>query len=158
MTLGKTTKQSGVKKSIDKTQDFHPKKEKHTFEEAGKEFRRDQASSSKARLELREYGMPLAFDYSASPREGKAVSKLMEFLCTCINLIRDKRVVQELQNLIKQYELEKIYPLLNKSVHQISKKRRKNKELHLNAQIGRYDIDYVVLDLGSEVNVMKKKT
>jgi hypothetical protein len=28
----------------------------------------------------------------------------------------------------------------------------------LNAQIGEYDIDYVVLDLGSEVNVMTKKT
>jgi hypothetical protein len=28
----------------------------------------------------------------------------------------------------------------------------------LKAQIGEYDIDYVVLDLGSEVNVMMKKT
>jgi hypothetical protein len=43
-------------------------------------------------------------------------------------------------------------------VHQIGKRRRTNKELHLSAQIGEYDIDYVVLDLGSEVNVMKKKT
>jgi hypothetical protein len=34
----------------------------------------------------------------------------------------------------------------------------KNKELHLNAQIGKYEIDYVVLDLGSEVNVMTKQT
>jgi hypothetical protein len=42
-------------------------------------------------------------------------------------------------------------------VHQIGK-RRKNKELNLNAQIGEYEIDYVVLDLGSEVNVMTKQT
>jgi hypothetical protein len=42
-------------------------------------------------------------------------------------------------------------------VHQIGKRRRKNKELHLNAQIGEYDKDYVVLDLGSEVNVMMKQ-
>jgi hypothetical protein len=47
---------------------------------------------------------------------------------------------------------------VNREVHQIAKKRRKNKELHLNAQIGEYDIDYVVLDLGSEVNVMTKQT
>jgi hypothetical protein len=47
---------------------------------------------------------------------------------------------------------------LNREVHKISKKRRTNKELHLNAQIGEYDIDYVVLDLGLEVNVMTKKT
>jgi hypothetical protein len=43
-------------------------------------------------------------------------------------------------------------------VHQIGKRRRTNKELHLNSQIGEYDIDYVVLDLGLEVNVMTKKT
>jgi hypothetical protein len=30
--------------------------------------------------------------------------------------------------------------------------------MHLNAQIGEYDIDYVVLDLGSEVNVRMKQT
>jgi hypothetical protein len=43
-------------------------------------------------------------------------------------------------------------------VKQIGKKRRTNKELHLNAPIGEYDIDYVVLDLGSEVNIMMKQT
>jgi hypothetical protein len=82
----------------------------------------------------------------------------MEFLCTCINLIKDESVVQELQNLIRQYELEKVDPLLNRVVHQVSKKRRKNKKLHMNAQIIEYDIDYMVLNLGSEVNVMMKQT
>jgi hypothetical protein len=47
---------------------------------------------------------------------------------------------------------------LNKALHKLSKKRKENKEIHLNAQIGDYDIDYVVLDLGSEVNVMTKQT
>jgi hypothetical protein len=102
--------------------------------------------------------MPQAFDPSASPTEGKEVRKLMEFLHTCVKLIQDKGIVQELQDLIKQYELGKIDPLLNRAVHQIGKRRRTNKELHLNAQIGEYEIDYVVLDLGSEVNVMKKQT
>jgi hypothetical protein len=73
-------------------------------------------------------------------------------------LIQGESIVQELQNLIRQYELGKIHPLVNREVHQIAKKRRKNKELHFNAQIGEYDIGYVVLDLGSEVNVMTKKT
>jgi hypothetical protein len=82
----------------------------------------------------------------------------MEFLCTCVKFIQDKCTVQEIQNSIRQYELGKIDPLLNREVHQTGKKRRTNKELHLNAQIGEYDIDYVVLDLGSEVNVMTKKT
>jgi hypothetical protein len=100
--------------------------------------------------------MPQAFDQSASPTEGKEVSKLTEFFC--VKLIQDKSIVQELQYLIKQYKLGKIESLLNRLVHQIGKRRRTNKELHLNAQIGEYDIDYVVLDLGSEVNVMTKQT
>jgi hypothetical protein len=80
----------------------------------------------------------------------------MELLCPCINLIKEESIVEDLLNVIRQYDLGKVYPPLNKAVHQLSKKRRTNKELHLNAQIGEYDIDYVLLDLGSEVNVMKK--
>jgi hypothetical protein len=102
--------------------------------------------------------MPPIFNQSASPREGKEVSKLMEFLYTCIKLIQDENTGRELKNLIKKYELGKIDPLLNRTVHQIGKRKRTNKELHLNAQIGEYDIDYVVLDLGLEVNVMTKQT
>jgi hypothetical protein len=60
----------------------------------------------------------------------------MEFIYTCIKLIQDERIAQVLQKLIKRYELGKIDPLLNREVHQIAKKRRTNKELHLIAQIG----------------------
>jgi predicted metal-dependent enzyme (double-stranded beta helix superfamily) len=102
--------------------------------------------------------MPQSFDWSASLREGKEVSKLMEFLYTCVKLIQDESAIQEIQNLIRHYELGKTDPLLNRAVHKIAKKRRTNKELHLNSQIGEYDIDYVVLDLGSKFNVMTKKT
>jgi hypothetical protein len=80
----------------------------------------------------------------------------MDLLCACINFINDERAMQELQHLIKQYAIGGVDPMLNKVVHQISRKTRKNKELHLNAQIGDYDIDYVVLNLGLEVNVMTK--
>jgi hypothetical protein len=45
--------------------------------------------------------MPLAFDQSALPGEGKGVINLMEFLHTCINLVQDESIVHELQNLIR---------------------------------------------------------
>jgi hypothetical protein len=61
------------------------------FEEVRREFGREHASSSKTQIEVRECGMPLAFYQSALPREGKVVSKLMDFLYTCINLIKDER-------------------------------------------------------------------
>jgi hypothetical protein len=102
--------------------------------------------------------MPPAFDPSALSRKGKEVSKLMDFLYTCINLIKDEKFVQELQHLVRQYEIGRIDPLLSRAVNQVSRKRRTNKKLHLSAHIGDYDVDYVVLDLGSEVNVMMKQT
>jgi hypothetical protein len=114
-------------KAIEKTPMFDAKKEIHIFEEARKEFKGDQGSLSKREPEIKEYGMPQAFDPSASPIEGKEVRKIMEFFHTCVKLIQDKCVVQELQDLIKQYELRKIDPLLNRAVHQIGKRRRKNK-------------------------------
>ena len=52
---------------------------------------------------------------------------LINFLYTCLKLIQDEKDVQELHNLIRQYELGKVDPLLNREVHQIGKKRRKNK-------------------------------
>jgi len=70
----------------------------------------------------------------------------MDLLYTCINLINDERDVKELQHLIRQYDIGRVDPMVNKEVHQLSRKRRTNKELHLNAYIGYYDMD-VVLDL-----------
>jgi hypothetical protein len=48
-----------------------PRKEKKMFEEEKREFGRDQDSSSKTQLEVRECGIPLAFDQSAATGEGK---------------------------------------------------------------------------------------
>jgi hypothetical protein len=41
VTPGKTTEQSGVRKAAEKTREFDPKREKHTFVEARKYFGRD---------------------------------------------------------------------------------------------------------------------
>jgi hypothetical protein len=76
------------------------RKEKKIFEEARREFGGDQVSSSKAKLKVRECGMPLEFDQSASPGEGKEVSKLVSFLYMFIELIKDERSIQELQHLV----------------------------------------------------------
>jgi hypothetical protein len=57
LNLGKTTEDSGVRKAAEKTQNFDAKKERQVFEEAIKEFKGDQGSSSKTLLEVREYEM-----------------------------------------------------------------------------------------------------
>jgi hypothetical protein len=93
--------------------------------------------------------MPMELDQFASPGEGKEVSNLVGFLYIFIDLIKDESIVQELKHLISQYEIRRVDPMMNRDVNQVSRKRRTNKELHLNVQIGDYDIDYVVLDLES---------
>jgi hypothetical protein len=47
MTQGKTTEESRIRKTAEKTQTFDAKKERQMFEEARREFRGDQGSSSK---------------------------------------------------------------------------------------------------------------
>jgi hypothetical protein len=82
-------------------------------------------------LFVSECEMPPAFDQSA--RQEKEVSKLMNFLYTCINLIKYEKFVQELQHLVRQYEIGKIDPMMSRVVKQVSRKRRKNKELQISA-------------------------
>ena len=71
LTQGKNTKDSGIRKATEKTQMFDAKKERQMFEEAKKEFRRNQSFASNTRLEVREYGIPLAFNQFSLPKEGK---------------------------------------------------------------------------------------
>ena len=37
-------------------------------------------------------------------------------------------------------------------------KKNKGKEMHMNIQIGDYEVDSVILDLGSDVNILTKQT
>ncbi len=79
--------------------------------------------------------MPLVFDSSTIVQAGKEVSKLVEFLHSCLGMIIDAHAIQELCQLIKHYELGKDEPLLTRAVNQVSRKKRSAKELHLSAQI-----------------------
>jgi hypothetical protein len=93
MTLGKTTDGSRIIKYVEKTQLFDQRKEKNIFEEARREFVGEHASSSRAQPKVREREMSPTFHQSTLARQGKEVSKLMDFLYTCINLIKDEKDV-----------------------------------------------------------------
>lgn len=43
-------------------------------------------------------------------------------------------------------------------VNNLYRQKRTRKELRLSAQIGEYGMDQVILDMGSEANVLTKKT
>jgi hypothetical protein len=101
VTPGKTTYGSGIRRATEKAPFFDPRKEKHTFEETRREFLGEHASSSRAQMEVREFEMPSTFDQSTLARQGKEVRNLMDFLYTCISLIKDEKDMQELQHLVR---------------------------------------------------------
>jgi hypothetical protein len=45
--------------------------------------------------------MPQEFDQTVVHKEGKEENTLIDFLYTCLKLIQDEKIVQELQNLIR---------------------------------------------------------
>ena len=47
-----------------------------------------------------------------------------------------------------------VEPQPEKKVNQVRKKCKIGRELRMNAQIGDYDMDYIILDLGSNINIL----
>ena len=45
-----------------------------------------------------------------------------------------------------------------KKVNHIGKILKTGRELRMNAQIGNYDMDFIIQDLGSDVNILTRKT
>ena len=70
-------------------------------------------------------------------------------------LIQDKYAIAELQAIIDKIPIEL---QIVKKVNQVWRKYKTGCELRMNAQIGDYDMDYIILDLGSDVNILTRQT
>ena len=82
-------------------------------------------------------------------------SMLTTFLETCMKLLRDSKVVKGLQELINR-GVETV-PGEPRIVQKIGKhKTMTGREMRLTTQIGEYEMDQVILDLGSDVSVLTK--
>ena len=66
-----------------------------------------------------------------------------------------KYVVTELTTLIEETP-EELW--LERIVNHVEKRLKTSRELWMIAQIGDYDMDYIILDLGSNVNILTRKT
>ena len=95
--------------------------------------------------------MPERFQCIFQKKVPPKVSKLRTFLSSCLMLMQDKDAIAELQEMIKDI-LVQLQP--EKKVNQVWKKCKTGRELRMNAQIGDYDMDYIILDLGSDVNIL----
>jgi len=82
---------------------------------------------------------------------------LTTFLETCMNLLCDSKAVKGLQELIHRCtgtapgESPVVWKLGNLTM-------RMGREMRLTAQNGEYEMDQVILDLGSNANILPKQT
>lgn len=136
---GKQPEESAwVRKASKKEPDFELECTKETFMEAKKSFMEASTSGSQDQLEL-----------------GMDPSMPNTFLETCMKLLRDSKEVKGLQELITR--------CVGSGEPHVVRKLRKHalgtgREMRLIAQIGEYEMDQVILNLGSDANVLPKQT
>ena len=70
-------------------------------------------------------------------------------------LIQDKYAIGELQAIINEILVEQ---QIEKKVNQVRQKCKIGFKLRMNVQIGDYERDYIILDLGSYVNILTRQT
>ena len=67
-------------------------------------------------------------------------------------------MIRELQRIIDQCQPSSSVSSMQRAVHNIMGHTRTGREMRLTAQVGEFEIDEVILDLGSEVNFLTKQT
>ena len=97
--------------------------------------------------------MPSAFDPFAETGPLRQHGTLGKFFESCLSLDRDSDALVELETLL--YLPDKT--VKDSTVNSLQK-RKTEKEMRMNVQIVDYEVELVILDLGSAVNNLKKKT
>ena len=80
---------------------------------------------------------------------------LKDLLKICLTLLQDEYALVELSSLIEEPKKDLRQ---QKNVNHIHKRRNIGWELRMNGQIGNYDTDFIILDLGTYVNILTKQT
>ena len=91
------------------------------------------------------------FEQQTAHKSADKVSKLKPFLSSCLAIMQDKDALTELEPLIETLLEE--YPA-TKKVNNVKTKFKMGCELRMSVQIGDCDMDYIILNLGSDVNIL----
>ncbi len=114
------------------------------------EAKKDVADPNRSAATTQHQRQQLQSQEASSPQ----VSTLTSFLQSCMKLLRNQNALVELQKVIQSCEPQRSSDK-GKSINRV---RRTGREMRLHAQIGDYDMADIILDLGSEVNVLTKQT
>jgi len=102
--------------------------------------------------------MPSLLHHTSEIRSMGQVIIIKGFLQSCVKVLSDQSSVKILQNILEKCSIEMEGKLEPKTVNHLHTRRRKSREFRLNANIGDFNMGDIILDLGSEVNVLPKKT
>jgi hypothetical protein len=86
------------------------------------------------------------------------VSTIKDFLQSCIKMLSDPSSMKISQNTLEKCRSEMEQKLEPKIVNHLHTRRRTSREFRLNSNIGDFNMGDIILDLGSKVNVLPKKT
>jgi hypothetical protein len=75
-----------------------------------------------------------------------------------VKILNDPSSVKILQNMLEICSIETEGKLEQKKINHLHRRRRTSREFRMNANIGDFNMGDIILDLGSEVNVLPKKT
>ena len=97
--------------------------------------------------------IPFAFDPSIEVGPSRQHGTLQTFFESCLLLARESSTC---------FELDTLFHHTTKTVKDSAmnslQKRKTGKEMRMNIQIGYYEVDLIILDLGSDVNILTKQT
>jgi hypothetical protein len=102
--------------------------------------------------------LPHIADRAIPEKSSAQVSTLTELVKSCVELMKDINMLCMLYNMIDHYTKGRDIPFTERMVNQVLHRKRMNEEFRFNAQIGEYNVDDVILDLGYDVNVVPKHT
>ena len=111
------------------------------------------SSLSLSRVQLR--AILERFEQLFKKQPTEKVSKLKYFFKIFLSLIRNKDVVAKLTTLVEetQEELQ-----IDRILHPVIKRLKSGRKLRMIVEIGDYDMDYIILDLGSDDNILTRET
>jgi hypothetical protein len=102
--------------------------------------------------------MPPSLDHTKEMKPLGQVSTIKGFLQSCVKILNDPSSVKIFQNILEICSIETDGKLEQKIVNHLHTRRRTSREFKLNANIRYFNMGDIILDLGSKVNVLPKKT
>jgi hypothetical protein len=115
-------------------------------------------SSVQHTQEVLAYEMPLALDHTKETHRLGQVSMIKSFLQSYFKLLNNPSSIKVLKNMLEICSIEVEGKLEHKTINHLHTRRRTSREFQLNANIGYFNMGDIILDLGSDVNVLPKKT